>query len=111
MVVETFFSVPVLDMDRATSFYTSALGARVAYASPRWTSIYIAGVRIGLFLHPESPGGATGLHFVVPDFAAACAAIEQAGGQAAEHEIEVAPGVVTLAAIDTEENGFTLRKA
>jgi predicted enzyme related to lactoylglutathione lyase len=111
MVVETFFSLPVLDMERATSFYTSALGAKVAYATPRWTSLHIAGVRIGLFLHPMSPGGATGLHFVVPDLAAARAAIEQAGGHAAAGEQEVAPGVVTLEATDTEENGFTLRRA
>jgi predicted enzyme related to lactoylglutathione lyase len=111
MVIETFFSLAVLDMERATSFYTAAFGAKVAYASPRWTSIHIAGVRIGLFLHPMSAGGGTGLHFVVPDLAAARTAIEQAGGHAAAHEQEVAPGVVTLAATDTEDNGFTLRGA
>ena len=33
IVVETFFSIEVEDMNRATSFYVEAFGATVPYAS------------------------------------------------------------------------------
>jgi predicted enzyme related to lactoylglutathione lyase len=111
MVLETFFSVSVRDMDRATAFYRAALGATVTFPMPRWSSLHIAGVRVGLFLHPEHEGGDTGLHFVVPDLAAARAEIDRAGGHADPQEHEVAPGVVIALAKDTEGNGFTLRRA
>jgi predicted enzyme related to lactoylglutathione lyase len=106
-VRETFFSVLVNDMERATAFYVAALGAEVIAATPRWTSIRIAGVRVGLFLHPHDPVR-VGLHFVVGDLAAAGAAIAGAGG-AIEPAVEVAPGVVTADATDTEGNTFSLR--
>ena len=106
MVTETFFAVLVTDMERATAFYTAALGATVKFATPGWTSLFIAGVRIGL-AHPGTPGP-TGLHFAVSDLAAARAAIERAGGRS-DAPVEVAPGVVIANATDTEGNGFTLR--
>jgi predicted enzyme related to lactoylglutathione lyase len=34
VVTETFFSVDVADMPRATAFYVGALGAVVVFASP-----------------------------------------------------------------------------
>lgn len=109
-VSETFFSIEVDDMQRATAFYVGALGATVAFGSPIWSSLRIAGVRIGLFLHPHGPRGRVGLHFVVADLAATCAAIERAGGRVLGGPIEVAPGVVTVEVEDTERNGFALRR-
>jgi predicted enzyme related to lactoylglutathione lyase len=110
-VTETFFSVTVRDMERATAFYVKALGATVSYPSPRWSSLHIAGVRIGLFHDPEHAGGRTGLHFGVTDLAAALREIEGAGGQVISAPAEVAPGVIVADAADTEGNVFSLRAA
>jgi predicted enzyme related to lactoylglutathione lyase len=110
-VIETFFSVDVGDMARATAFYVDALGATVAFASPVWSSLRIAGVRVGLFLHPERMQGRVGLHFAVSDLESARAAVEQAGGRCVTPPVEVAPGVVVADVADTEGNTFTLRRA
>ena len=69
-VIEVFFAVEVANMERATAFYVNALGATVAFASPGWSSLRIAGVRIGLALNPMHEGGRTGLHFAVSDLVA-----------------------------------------
>ena len=106
MVTETFFAVLVTDMQRAIAFYSSALAAQVKFSSPGWTSLMIAGVRVGL-AHPGTPGP-TGLHFAVADLKQASAAIERAGGRC-DAPVEVAPGVIIACATDTEGNGFTLR--
>jgi predicted enzyme related to lactoylglutathione lyase len=85
-----------------------ALGATVTFASAAWSSLSIAGVRVGLALVDDHGGGPTGLHFAVADLAAVGAAIQLAGGRVARAGVEVAPGVVLSEAIDTEGNGFTL---
>ena len=64
-VTETFFSVGVGDMQRATAFYVQALGANVMFSSPGWSSLRIAGVRMALHLDPAHGGGRMGLHFAV----------------------------------------------
>ena len=110
-VSETFFSLEVVDMERATAFWIAALGASVAFASPRWTSIFIARVRIGLFHQPESVGGRVGLHFVVDDLERVCADVVRAGGSIVGPAMEVAPGVVVADVRDTEGNVFALRRA
>jgi predicted enzyme related to lactoylglutathione lyase len=110
-VTETFFSVGVRDMERATRFYVDALGASVAFQSPAWSSLRIAGVRLGLFLHPEHLDGTIGLHFVVSDLLEARSAVERAGGQTVTASTEVAPGIVVADVTDTEGNTFTLRQA
>ena len=110
VVTETFFSIEVADMARATAFYAAALGARVSYATPVWTSIYIASVRVGLFHLPGHPGCRTGLHFGVDDLPAAIASIEAAGGKLVVPASEVAPGVVVADCIDTEGNAFAVRQ-
>ncbi|MCU1278898.1 MAG: hypothetical protein JWM53_2444 [bacterium] len=110
-VTETFFSVEVDDMERATAFYVDALDAEVMFASPIWSSLRIAGVRLGLFLHAEHAAGRVGLHFVVSDLAAACAGVERAGGSVVEPAREVGPGVVIADVTDSERNAFTLRRA
>jgi predicted enzyme related to lactoylglutathione lyase len=107
-VSETFFSLQVDDMERATAFYVAALGASVLWASERWSSLRIAGVRVGLFHHPGHGRGHVGLHFAVSDLDQARAAIERAGGSVAAPE-EVAPGVIVADATDTEGNTFALR--
>lgn len=109
-VTETFFSVNVEDMQRATAFYVQAFGATVLFSSPGWSSLRIAGVRVGLALAAEPTGGAVGLHFAVSDLAEATAAVERAGGCIASSPMEVAPGVVVVQVIDTEGNTFALTR-
>jgi len=110
-VIETFFSIEVVDMQRATAFYVTALGASVLFASAGWSSLHIAGVRLGLALNPGHPAGRTGLHFAVDDLAAARTAIEAAGGQILAPALEVAPGVIAAEAADTEGNAFSLTQS
>jgi predicted enzyme related to lactoylglutathione lyase len=110
-VSETFFSVDVDDMQRATAFYVAAFDATVMFPSPIWSSLRIAGVRLGLFLHPEHAAGRIGLHFVVSDLASACAGVERAGGSVVAPAREVAPGVVIAEVTDSERNAFSLRQA
>ncbi len=107
-VSEMFFSVSVRDMDRATAFYVAAFGATVAFASPRWSSLRIAGVRIGLAHGPEQPGERTSIHFAVSNLTEAHAEVERAGGRVVQASVEVAPGVVISEATDTEGNTFVL---
>ena len=110
VVTETFFSLEVGEMARATAFYVEALGATVAFASPGWTSLRIAGVRLGLALSPEHAGGRVGLHFAVRDLAEARAEVERAGGCVVAASVEVAPGVFTAEMTDTEGNAFVLSR-
>jgi predicted enzyme related to lactoylglutathione lyase len=110
-VRETFLSIPVADMERARRFYVSAFDASVRYESPVWSSLRIAGVRLGLNASPHDAGSRTGLHFVVDDLAFACEAIVSAGGEVAAHPSEVQPGVVLADVADTEGNIFTLSLA
>src|SRR5580658_7418854 len=70
-VTETFFSVEVEDMQRATAFYVDALGATVLFSSAGWSSLRIAGVRVGLALSRQHTGSRVGLHFAVSDLGAA----------------------------------------
>jgi predicted enzyme related to lactoylglutathione lyase len=107
-VAETFFSVEVSNMERATAFYARALGAAVSFSSPGWSSLHIAGVRVGLALNPQHAASKIGLHFAVNDLAAARAEMERAGGRIVAPSIEVAPGVVVADVMDTEGNTFTL---
>jgi predicted enzyme related to lactoylglutathione lyase len=107
-VVETFFIIPVRDMKRATTFYATAFGATVSAALPFWSSLHMAGVRLGLALTPEEAQSQTGLHLAVVDLADAGAWVERAGGRIVRGSVEVAPGVVVSEVIDTEGNGFTL---
>ena len=107
-VTETFFSIEVNDMDRAVAFYVEALGATASFTSPVWSSLHIAGVRVGLFCHAHAPCR-VGLHFVVDDLPAAHARIERAGGRIVAASVEVAPGVVVSDVTDTEGNTLTLR--
>jgi len=106
--LETFFSVVANDMQRATRFYVDALDARVAFASPAWSSLHIAGVRLGLGLVADPIAQRVGLHFVVGDLAAARADVERAGGRIVAPEIAVAPGVVVADVADSEGNVFSL---
>jgi predicted enzyme related to lactoylglutathione lyase len=92
-VRETFLSIPVADMERARRFYVGAFDASVQYESPVWSSLRIAGVRLGLNASPHDAGSRTGLHFVVA------------------HPSEVQPGVVLADVADTEGNIFTLSLA
>jgi predicted enzyme related to lactoylglutathione lyase len=108
-VVETKCIVGVADMQRATRFYVDVFGADVAFESPWWSEIRIAGVNIGLH------GGATGerhdsgLGFVVDDLDGACAAVERAGGVIVSPPKERPGEGVMLATItDPEGNEVSL---
>ena len=107
-VRETFFAIEVKDMPRATAFYVAALGASVLFTSPGWTSLRIAGVRVGLAWNPDHAPCRVGLHFAVDDLRDACAQIEAAGGQLVAASVEVAPGVIVADVADTEDNTFSL---
>lgn len=109
-VAETFLSLVVADMDRATNFYSQSLGAMTVWASPRWSSIKVAGVRIGLFADPAHGGGRVGLHFTVNDLAAACSSVERAGGRIVSSGSQAAPGVRVAEVSDTEGNVFSLQE-
>lgn len=108
-VTETFFAIEVADMNRAIEFYRAAFGADVMFATARWTSIKLAGVRLGLALTPDYTGGRNGLHLAVIDLPEARAAITAAGGVATAAPAEVAPGVVIAEVGDSEGNRFILR--
>jgi predicted enzyme related to lactoylglutathione lyase len=110
-VTELFVSIHVADMSRATAFYTGAFGANASFASLAWSSLMIAGVRLGLFYDAAYEGGRTGLHLVVTDLAVALAAVEAAGGRVVVAPIEVAAGVVIAEVADPEGNLLTLRAA
>jgi predicted enzyme related to lactoylglutathione lyase len=110
-VTETFFSVEVNDMQRAMAFYVGAFGATVVFSPAGWSSLRIAGVRVGLALNADGCNARTGLHFAVDDLAAACAAVERAGGCVVASPTEVAPGVVVVEVTDTEGNTLTLTQA
>ena len=110
-VSETFFSVGVQDMGRAVLFYSSALGASTRWSSPRWSSLEVADVRIGLFSSSERVGSRVGLHFAVSNLAAACASVVSKGGREVVSASEVAPGVLVAEVADTEGNVFSLQQA
>ena len=110
-VLETFFGLGVRDMQRAIAFYVAALGASVAFTSPTWSSLVIAGVRVGLFLDAEHSPARVGVHFAVDDLAAARASARRAGGCSDGDAREVAPGVIIAEATDSEGNTFTLRQS
>jgi predicted enzyme related to lactoylglutathione lyase len=105
MITEAFFALAVRDMDRARTFYTAALGADVVFASPSWSSLRIAGVRVGLF--PGEPGR-TGLHFA-GHLEAIVGEAAAAGGRVVSAAREIAPGVTIAEVEDSEGNTFTVR--
>jgi len=98
-------------MPRATAFYCESMGAVTTFTSPRWSSLEITGVRVGLFSNPEHQGGRVGLHFAVSDLDAACAAVQRAGGKIVGPPTEVAPAVFVAEATDTEGNIFSLQRS
>jgi len=106
-VQEIFFYVYVGDMHRATRFYVKAFNAGVEFASPAWSSLVIAGVRVNLVLRKDEPA-TIGMHFIVEDVALACAAVARAGGEFTP-AVEESHGVVAEA-FDSEGNMFTLRQ-
>ncbi len=108
-ISETFFSIHVQDMDRAMLFYKNALGAINKWSSPRWSSLEVAGVRIGLFSNSEHKGGRVGLHFAVTDLAEACASVEKEGGKTVSPASAVAPEVLVAEVADSEGNVFSLQ--
>lgn len=110
-VAETFLRLGVADMNRATTFYIRSLGAVPIWTSPRWSSLKVAGVRIGLFADPQHRGNRVGLHFSVTNLGAACAAVEREGGSIVASASEVAPEVLVAEVSDTEGNIFSLQEA
>jgi predicted enzyme related to lactoylglutathione lyase len=110
VVSETFFSISVRDMKRAIGFYSRAFGATVAFESSGWTSLQIAGVRLGLALDAQHVGNRTGIHFAVGDLEAAIAEVERVGGSVVSAPVEIGPGVVMAEVADSEGNAFALNR-
>jgi predicted enzyme related to lactoylglutathione lyase len=110
-VREMFFSVPVADMERARRFYVRAFDASVLYESSVWSSLRVAGVRLGLEATSSDERAHGGLHFVVDDLAAACRSAASAGGAVVTEQLEVQPGVILANVTDSEGNVFTLSLA
>jgi predicted enzyme related to lactoylglutathione lyase len=108
IVHETFVTVPVADMKRASAFYVAAFGAKSLFALPFFSSFQIAGVRVGLGLAEGHAPTDTHLHFAVADLAAACADVERAGGRVTIARLEVAPGVFHAHCLDSEGNELVL---
>ena len=96
IVTETFFVIGVADMTRATAFYVRAFGAEVAFAMPIFSSLHVAGVRIGLAHDPAHVPARIGVHFAIrgSDVAAGLDEIVSAGGTIVEPPTEIVPGVL-----------------
>jgi predicted enzyme related to lactoylglutathione lyase len=109
-VSETFFSLAVAEMARGARFYVTAFGAQVLFRSPDWSSLRIAGVRLGLARVAGHGGERVGLHFAVGDLARACADVAAAGGQIASSPREISPGVRVAEVRDTEGNTLSLNE-
>jgi methylmalonyl-CoA/ethylmalonyl-CoA epimerase len=75
-------AVPVVDLDRAVSFYAGVLGLRLLFRAPPGLAFFdCGGVRLMLSRPegsaPPGPGGI--IYYVVPDLAAAHAALAARG--------------------------------
>jgi predicted enzyme related to lactoylglutathione lyase len=79
------------------------------FASAQWSSLQIAGVRLGLFLNPGHADTRVGVHYVVDNLSQASREVVGNGGRIVTPQTEVAPGVVTVEVEDPEGNAFTLR--
>lgn len=112
-VTEIFLSLDVADTARAERFWVDAFGAQIAWTSPRWTSLRIAGARLALAVVEPPPSGErrTGLHVAVSDLGEACARVRRAGGRVIDEGTEVAPGVVVGSFADLDGNVIALTRA
>jgi predicted enzyme related to lactoylglutathione lyase len=108
-VTEMFIAVSVANMKRAVAFYVQAFGATATHESSHWSSLHIAGVRLGLSLNEEHAGERSGLHFAVDNLSASLQAIEAAGGKTKMKPTNLGGGVVIASALDTEGNEVMLR--
>lgn len=106
--VETYFAVPVVDMERATNFYVSVFEADATYTSPDWSSLWIAGVRVALSREPDRAGSPIGLHFNVDELQAACGVVADAGGRVLAESFQPQEGVTIARVADTEGNELVL---
>ncbi len=106
-VTETFFALHVRDMERARRFYAAAFGAQENATTPRWTSLRIAGVRVGLSLGGEP--GPTGLHFAVQNLRATIDQVTGAGGAMTMAPTDLGGGVTIAGVRDSEGNELKLR--
>jgi predicted enzyme related to lactoylglutathione lyase len=85
-------------------FYVRAFDASVRHASPVWSSLRIAQVRLTLNARSSETALKTGLHFVVNSLQLASEVIVSAGGVLVTYPTEVQPGVVVADAADTRGN-------
>jgi predicted enzyme related to lactoylglutathione lyase len=107
----------VEDMDRARTFYTSAFGVAVAFASPGWTTLDFGVFELALhILHPgqvdEGPIPHAGLNLEVDLIEEAQGQIEACGGRMIDlREPEPQIPVRVASFVDPEGNGFELRQS
>jgi predicted enzyme related to lactoylglutathione lyase len=109
-ISKTYFMLLVSDMDRAVAFYRDTVGLSLAFQSPDWSELPCgAGAVVALHGGGAGESVATGLGFETDDLDAACAAVEEGGGEVISPPVErTGEGIRLAQCADTEGNRFTL---
>lgn len=109
-VTKVYFMVWVSDMDRASSFYKSALGLDEAYHSPTWTELRFGDATLALHTGASQlPHHHVGLGFEVDDLPAVCAAVVGAGGALVAGPTERGDeGIAVADCADPDGNRFSV---
>lgn len=119
-VSKVYFMLWVAEVDRASQFYTSALGLHEAYRSPNWTELRFNDSPTGdpafgettVALHSGAPQRRPhhlGLGFEVDDLVAACSAVTTAGGELVAGPTErTDEGILVADCADPDGNRFSL---
>ena len=104
-VRKTYTMLMVVDMARALKFYTSAFGASVAFDSPEWSELTLAGSTVALHFGGSGNDTRTGLGFEVDDLETAVQSVTEAGGRVTSPPKEQPAEGIRLAQVaDTEGN-------
>jgi predicted enzyme related to lactoylglutathione lyase len=98
--------LPVLDMDRAVSFYRDTVGLTVEFQSPFWTELRWREATIALHAGGAGEARVRWLGFHVTDLDAAVAEVEAAGGRRGKERSE--GGTRLDEVVDPEGNTVTL---
>jgi predicted enzyme related to lactoylglutathione lyase len=105
-ITKAYFMLPVLDMDRAVSFYRDAVGLTLEYHSPFWTELRWREATIALHAGGAGQERDSWLGFHVTDLDAAVAEVEAAGGRRGHERSEGGARLVDV--VDPEGNTITL---
>ena len=106
-VTKTYVRLMAVDVAKTADFYRLALGLASRYESPSWTELSADGGIVALHDGGRRTQTETSLGFEVDDIAAACAAVERAGGEIVERPADQY-GIVVARAADPDGNRFWL---